>query len=114
MKLSKKFLEFIENENNEQGDILLAMIDEPENTREDISAVAFEFIVNSSEYDGNVLELHRYLAENILDDDDEDEDDDTDTSDDELTTLDILAMDVGDDDDEDEDPWNELDDEDED
>ena len=103
MKLSKKFIELIEKEDNEQGDILLAMIDEPENTREDIVAAATAFLMETSDYDGNVLELNRYIALNILSDDEEDEEDD------ELTTLDILAADV----DPDDDDFNDWDDEDE-
>ena len=103
MKLSKKFIELIEKEDNEQGDILLAMIDEPENTREDIVAAATTFLMETSDYDGNVLELNRYIALNILSDDEEDEEDD------ELTTLDILAADV----DPDDDDFNDWDDEDE-
>lgn len=103
MKLSKKFIELIEKEDNEQGDILLAMIDEPENTREDIVAAATTFLMETSDYDGNVLELNRYIALNLLSDDEEDEEDD------ELTTLDILAADV----DPDDDDFNDWDDEDE-
>ncbi len=103
MKLSKKFIELIEKEDNEQGDILLAMIDEPENTREDIVAAATAFLMETSDYDGNVLELNCYIALNILSDDVEDEEDD------ELTTLDILAADV----DLDDDDFNDWDDEDE-
>ena len=103
MKLSKKFIELIEKEDNEQGDILLAMIDEPENTREDIVAAATTFLMETSDYDGNVLELNRYVALNLLSDDEEDEEDD------ELTTLDILAADV----DPDDDDFNDWDDEDE-
>lgn len=103
MKLSKKFIELIEKEDNEQGDILLAMIDEPENTREDIVAAATAFLMETSDYDGNVLELNRYVALNLLSDDEEDEEDD------ELTTLDILAADV----DPDDDDFNDWDDEDE-
>ena len=103
MKLSKKFIELIEKEDNEQGDILLAMIDEPENTREDIVAAATAFLMETSDYDGNVLELNRYIALNLLSDDEEDEEDD------ELTTLGILAADV----DPDDDDFNDWDDEDE-
>lgn len=103
MKLSKKFIELIEKEDNEQGDILLAMIDEPENTREDIVAAATTFLMETSDYDGNILELNRYIALNLLSDDEEDEEDD------ELTTLDILAADV----DPDDDDFNDWDDEDE-
>lgn len=103
MKLSKKFIELIEKEDNEQGDILLAMIDEPENTREDIVAAATAFLMETSDYDDNVLELNRYIALNLLSDDEEDEEDD------ELTTLDILAADV----DPDDDDFNDWDDEDE-
>lgn len=103
MKLSKKFIELIEKEDNEQGDILLAMIDEPENTREDIVAAATAFLMETSDYDGNILELNRYIALNLLSDDEEDEEDD------ELTTLDILAADV----DPDDDDFNDWDDEDE-
>ena len=105
MKLSKKFIELIEKEDNEQGDILLAMIDEPENTREDIVAAATAFLMETSDYDGNVLELNRYIALNILSDDEEDEEDD------ELTTLGILAADV-DPDDEDFNDWDDEDEED--
>ena len=104
MKLSKKFIELIEKEDNEQGDILLAMIDEPENTREDIVAAATAFLMETSDYDGNILELKRYVALNLLSDDEEDEEED-----DELTTLDILAADV----DPDDDDFNDWDDEDE-
>lgn len=100
MKLSKAFLEFIEKEDNEKGDILLAMVEEPENTRDDITEVAIDFIINSSEYDGNVLEMRRYVATNILEDDEEDPDDDVE-DDDELTTLEILAQDIDIDEDED-------------
>ena len=74
MKLSKKFIELIEKEDNELGDILLAMMDEPDNTREDITATATEFLMASSDYDGNVLELNKFVVLNILDDDEEDED----------------------------------------
>lgn len=74
MKLSKKFIELIEKEDNEQGDILLAMMDEPDNTREDITAVATAFLMASSDYDGNVLELNKFVVLNLLDDDEEDED----------------------------------------
>ena len=105
MKLSKKFIELIEKEDNEQGDILLAMIDEPENTREDIVAAATAFLMETSDYDGNVLELNRYIALNLLSDDEEEEDEEYD----ELTTLDILAADV----DPDDDDFNDWDDEDE-
>lgn len=105
MKLSKKFIELIEKEDNEQGDILLAMIDEPENTREDIVAAATIFLMETSDYDGNVLELNRYIALNLLSDDEEEEDEEYD----ELTTLDILAADV----DPDDDDFNDWDDEDE-
>lgn len=103
MKLSKKFIELIEKEDNEQGDILLAMIDEPENTREDIVAAATTFLMETSDYDGNVLELNRYIALNLLSDDEEDEEYE------ELTTLDILAADV----DPDDYDFNDWDDEDE-
>lgn len=74
MKLSKKFIELIEKEDNELGDILIAMMDEPDNTREDITATATEFLMASSDYDGNVLELNKFVVLNILDDDEEDED----------------------------------------
>ncbi len=107
MKLSKKFIELIEKEDNEQGDILLAMIDEPENTREDIVAAATTFLMETSDYDGNVLELNRYIALNLLSDDEEE--DEEDEEDDELTTLDILTADV----DTDDDDFNDWDDEDE-
>lgn len=103
MKLSKKFIELIEKEDNEQGDILLAMIDEPENTREDVVAAATTFLMETSDYDGNILELNRYIALNLLSDDEEDEEYD------ELTTLDILAADV----DPDDYDFNDWDDEDE-
>lgn len=103
MKLSKKFIELIEKEDNEQGDILLAMVDEPENTREDIVAAATTFLMETSDYDGNVLELNCYIALNLLSDDEEDEEDD------ELATLGILAADV----DPDDDDFNDWDDEDE-
>lgn len=76
MKLSKKFIELIEKEDNELGDILLAMMDEPDNTREDITATATEFLMASSDYDGNVLELNKFVVLNILDDDEEDDEED--------------------------------------
>lgn len=107
MKLSKKFIELIEKEDNEQGDILLAMIDEPENTREDIVAAATAFLMETSDYDDNVLELNRYIALNLLSDDEEEDEEDEEY--DELTTLDILAADV----DPDDDDFNDWDDEDE-
>ena len=110
MKLSKKFIELIEKEDNEQGDILLAMIDEPENTREDIVAAATTFLMETSDYDGNVLELNRYIALNLLSDDEEEEDEE---EYDELTMLDILAADV-DPDDEDFNDWDDEDDDEED
>lgn len=107
MKLSKKFIELIEKEDNELGDILLAMIDEPENTREDIVAAATAFLMETSDYDGNVLELNRYIALNLLSDDEEEDEEDEEY--DELTTLDILAADV----DPEDDDFNDWDDEDE-
>ena len=102
MKLSKQFLEIIEKEDNEKGDILLAMIEEPENTIEDLTAVAVDFLVDSADYDGNVLKLHQFIALNILSDDEEEEEE----SEPELTTLDILAGDI----DPNDDDWNDFDD----
>lgn len=97
MKLSKELLEIIENENNELGDTLLAMIDEPDNTRDDIVAAATAFMMNSPEYDGNILALNRFVAINIIGDDEEedeeedefDEDIEDEDDEDELTAFDI-------------------------
>lgn len=108
MKLSKKFIELIEKEDNEQGDILLAMIDEPENTREDIVDAATKFLMDLSDYDGNVLELNRYVALNILSDDEDDEEEEEEIQ---LTASDIILEDDIDTDDYDFDDWDDEDDE---
>lgn len=92
MKLSKAFLAIIEAEDNEQGDILLAMMDHPDITLEEIIPEVTDFLTQRADYDGNVLALNRFIALNILEDDEEDEGDEPDDG--EISTLDILSGEV--------------------
>lgn len=92
MKLSKAFLAIIEAEDNEQGDVLLAMIEHPDITLEEIHPEAVDFLTARDDYDGNVLTMNRFIALNILDDDEEDEGDIPDDG--ELSTLDVLSAEI--------------------
>lgn len=92
MKLSKAFLAIIEAEDNEQGDILLAMMDHPDITLEEIIPEATDFLTQRADYDGNVLVLNRFIALNILEDDEEDEGDEPDDG--EISTLDVLSSEI--------------------
>ena len=107
MKLSKAFLAIIEAEDNEQGDILLAMMDHPDITLEEIIPEATDFLTQRVDYDGNIMTLNRFIALNILEDDEEDEGDEPDDG--EISTLDILSGEI----DPDDSDFDEYDDDDE-
>lgn len=101
MKLSKEFMKIIEAEDNEQGDVILTMLEQPDITFDEIFPEAVEFLTDRSDYDGNIWEVNKYVTLNILADDEDDvwelADDENvvwDEDDDKFTLMDISDWDT--------------------
>lgn len=75
MKLTQRLTDLIEEQDNDEGDALIAIMLDAEATQVEIEAVLFDFMLTVpgfSEDNGEAWKIRRYIDANILADDEED------------------------------------------
>lgn len=75
MKLTQRLTDLIEEQDNDEGDALIAIMLDAEATQAEIEAVLFDFMLTVpgfTEDNGEAWKIRRYIDANILADDEED------------------------------------------
>ena len=93
MRLSKKLLAMIEEHDIDEGEILQAVMLDPDSTDDDMESAIYDFLVQLPDYDPTYeYKTHEFIQLNLLDDDDEDEEEDEYDDDDEEDDFDEVTQ----------------------
>lgn len=89
MRITKRLEKMIEEHDIDEGEIILAVMLDPDSKEEEMETAIYDFLIALPDYDpAYEYKTHLFIQANLIDDDDEDDSENEDDEDDEVTSDD--------------------------